>query len=205
MRTGVASAVRPVLPVLAIVTLGACATIPSGPSVMVLPGSGKAFEQFQLDDAICRQWAETRTGPSPQEAASRTGVATAAVGTAIGAGLGAAIGAASGNPGIGAAIGAGGGLLGGTLAGADAAHASGHEGQRRYDVAYQQCMYARGNQIPGHVRTSRPAYVPAAYASPGRPGVPAIPPPPPGYVPAPPPPASIPPPPAPGYGPPPPR
>src|SRR4029450_12404439 len=27
-----------------------CATIPSGPSVMVLPGSSKNFEQFQMDD-----------------------------------------------------------------------------------------------------------------------------------------------------------
>ena len=32
--------------------LGACATVPTGPSVMVLPGSGKSFEQFQVDDAV---------------------------------------------------------------------------------------------------------------------------------------------------------
>src|SRR5439155_608408 len=37
--------------------LGACATVPTGPSMMVLPGTGKPFDQFQADDAACRQWA----------------------------------------------------------------------------------------------------------------------------------------------------
>src|SRR5678816_677344 len=37
--------------------LTACASAPTGPSVMVLPGSGKSFEQFQAEDAACRQWA----------------------------------------------------------------------------------------------------------------------------------------------------
>jgi hypothetical protein len=32
-----------------------CATVPSGPSVMVLPGTGKSLEQFQADDLVCRQ------------------------------------------------------------------------------------------------------------------------------------------------------
>ena len=34
-----------------------CVYVPTGPSVMVLPGGGKSFEQFQGDDAVCRQWA----------------------------------------------------------------------------------------------------------------------------------------------------
>jgi hypothetical protein len=41
--------------------LSACATAPTGPSVMVLPGSGKSFEQFQAEDAACRQWATQQT------------------------------------------------------------------------------------------------------------------------------------------------
>ena len=43
--------------VLAVALLSGCATVPQGPSVMVLPGSSKSFEQFQVDDAACRQWA----------------------------------------------------------------------------------------------------------------------------------------------------
>jgi hypothetical protein len=43
---------------LAVMVLGAgCATAPAGPSVMVLPGAGKPFEQFQADVNICRDWA----------------------------------------------------------------------------------------------------------------------------------------------------
>lgn len=68
-----------------LVSLSACTT---APNVMVLPGAGKPFEEFQRDDVVCRQWA---AGPSQRD---------------------------------------------------------------RYDIAYQQCMYARGNQIPGVVPAS---------------------------------------------------
>src|SRR5260370_38137661 len=34
-----------------------CATAPRGPSVQVLPGTGKPFEQFQGDVEVCRGWA----------------------------------------------------------------------------------------------------------------------------------------------------
>jgi hypothetical protein len=30
--------------------VSACASAPTGPSVMALPGSGKPFDQFQVDD-----------------------------------------------------------------------------------------------------------------------------------------------------------
>ena len=51
--------------------LSACATAPAGPSVMVLPGSGRSFPQFQNDDAICRNWAAVQTGTTPGRAAAR--------------------------------------------------------------------------------------------------------------------------------------
>ena len=35
--------------------IGGCASTPTGPSVMVLPGPGKTMDQFQADDARCRQ------------------------------------------------------------------------------------------------------------------------------------------------------
>jgi len=83
--------------------LGACATVPTGPSVMVLPGSAKTFEQFQVDDAVCRQWAHQQTGITAGKASSNTTATGAVAGTAIGAAAGAAIGAAAGNPAAGAA------------------------------------------------------------------------------------------------------
>ncbi|MBF0557485.1 MAG: glycine zipper family protein [Nitrospirae bacterium] len=132
-----------------LISLVGCATLPAGPSVMSLPGSGKSFEQFQADDAACRQWASQQIGQSPQDTANQNTATGAAVGTIIGAGLGAAIGSASGHAGTGAAIGAGSGLLVGAASGANTGRYYGWEAQRRYDNAYQQCMYAKGNQIPG--------------------------------------------------------
>jgi hypothetical protein len=126
----------------------ACATVPSGPSVMVLPGTGKSFEAFQQDDALCRDWAFQRIGVSPSQHANQTAVTGAAVGTAAGAAAGAAIGAAAGNPGAGAAIGAGSGLLVGSAAGLSQGESSRLSLQQRYDIAFMQCMYAKGNQIP---------------------------------------------------------
>ena len=81
------------------VAMAACARIPTGPSVMVLAGSGKPLEQFQTDDRACRQSAAQEI-----ESAKR-----------------------------------------GEL-----------PAQRRYDMAYMQCMYAKGHQIP--VPGGRPGY-----------------------------------------------
>jgi hypothetical protein len=183
-----------------LVGVGGCATVPRGPSVRVLPGPGKTFDQFQADDAVCRQWAEQHIGESPQETVNQNTVTGAAVGTAAGAILGAAIGSASGRAGTGAAIGAGSGLLLGTATGAGAGQEYGMEAQRRYDIAYEQCMYAKGNQIPG-VKVGPPAPVSQAVPPPPPPAAPvaeAAPslPPPPAPVaeagpPPPPPPASV--------------
>ncbi len=72
-------------------------------------------------------------------------VGTAVIGTLLGAGLGAAVGG-----GRGAAIGAGAGALGGTLVGAGPSQQANYSLQQRYDLAYSQCMYTRGNQVPGY-------------------------------------------------------
>ena len=116
---------------------------------MALPAKDKSFEQFQQDDATCQQFASTRIGNgSPQQAANQSGVTSAAVGTVIGAAAGALIGAAAGDPAIGAAIGGGSGLLLGSGAGLSTAYASGTALQQRYDMAYTQCMAAKGENVP---------------------------------------------------------
>jgi hypothetical protein len=136
------------LPIVAAVLLSGCVTVPTGPSVMVLPGYAKDFAQFQADDAVCRQWALQQTGTTTKQASTDAAVTSAAVGTALGAASGAAIGAAYGDPATGAAVGSGVGLLGGSAAGANQAAATQWDVQHRYDAAYMQCMYAKGNQIP---------------------------------------------------------
>ncbi len=136
-------------------TMSGCATVPTGPSVMVLPAPGKPFEVFQADEAVCRQWAFQQSGSPSGQTVNQNIANSAAVGALAGAAIGAAIGSTSGNAGSGAAIGAGTGLLGGAAAGSGPAYAAGWQVQRRYDIAYQQCMYAKGNQIPGSQRQTR--------------------------------------------------
>jgi hypothetical protein len=129
---------------IAVVLLSGCVSVPSGPGVMVLPGSGKSFDQFRADDVDCRQFAYYQAGgTTPDSAAANSAVSSAVVGTLIGAAAGAAFGGHNG-----AASGAGAGLITGSLIGASTAGASQYELQRRYDNAYQQCMYARGHKIP---------------------------------------------------------
>jgi len=146
---------RNMVSLLVLLALSGCATLPTGPSVRVMPTPGKPFEQFLSEDAICRQWAERQIGVSPQETADQNTATGAVVGTVIGAGIGAALGAASGHPGAGAAFGAGSGLLFGTASGASSGQLYGMEAQHRYDTTYMQCMYAKGNQIPGAVKRVR--------------------------------------------------
>jgi hypothetical protein len=175
-----------VLPVAIAALAAGCASVPTGPSVMVLPGTGKSFEQFQVDDGSCRQWAFQQVGITTERATTGNTVGGAAIGTVAGAALGAAIGAATGNPAAGAAIGAGGGLLGGTVVGASAGQSAGYSVQRRFDAAYIQCMYAKGNQVPV-AAGSRPATYTATPAAPASPPPPPPPPPPPRDIPPPPP------------------
>jgi len=134
----------------ALLVMSGCATVPTGPSVTVLPAPGKPFDVFRTEDATCRQWAQQQLGISPQQAYEGNVATGAVAGTAIGAGVGAAIGSASGHAGAGAIIGGAEGLLVGTAAGANAGQASGRAAQHRYDNAYVQCMYAYGNQVPGN-------------------------------------------------------
>jgi hypothetical protein len=151
-----------------IVFLGACTTLPTGPNVMVLPAVGKPFDQFQVDDMVCRNYAQGQIGMTPGQTSTQNTVQGAAIGTVLGAAAGAAIGAAAGSPDVGAAVGAGTGLLVGTAAGAESGYATAGTLQWRYDLAYVQCMYAKGNQVPGPAAPS--SYVPPPPNTPPPPG-----------------------------------
>lgn len=158
--------------------LGACTVMPTGPSVLVMPGRNASMDKFRFDDGECRQYAYIQVGGrTAQDAANQAAVGSAVVGTAIGAAAGAAIGGSQG-----AAIGAGAGLVGGSAWGANSAYASGYGTQRQYDNAYIQCMYTKGHRVPvpGNM------VYPQRTVSPVNSGA-GIPPPPPGVPPPPPP------------------
>jgi outer membrane lipoprotein SlyB len=165
--------------------VASCTTMPTGPTVMVLPGSNKSFDQFRADDMECRNYAlQSVGGLTASQAATQSGVSSAVVGTVLGAAAGAAIGGHEG-----AGVGAGTGLVVGGLAGTGTAQASGYDLQYRYDHGYIQCMYAKGHQVPvsGSIyRQSRPARYMAPSSTPNIPPPPAgMPPPPPPGVTAP--------------------
>lgn len=135
--------------------LAGCATVPPGPSRPAMPGTSKAWDQFQGDDAACRQVAAARGGV-PSEAAASAGVGSAVAGTVIGAAIGGLLGGSEG-----AAVGAGMGLFTGSVAGTGYAQGAAVATQQSYDNVYFQCMYAAGHRVP----------VPAAYAASMRPSV----------------------------------
>jgi hypothetical protein len=76
--------------------LNACAALPTGPHVLVLPGAGAPLEAFQRDDRECQGYASLQLPTGAQAEASSAA----------------------------------------TL-------------QWRYDMAYVQCMYAKGHRVPG--------------------------------------------------------
>jgi len=160
---------------LAAAVLAGCASVPTGPNVMALPGTGKNFEEFRRDDLYCRDFAFQQIGGQAREdSANAAAVRNAAIGTAIGAVAGAAIGGRHGT-----GTGAGMGLIVGSASGAGAADSAVHGSQRQYDIAYVQCMYGLGHRVP--VSGSYTTAAPPAQASPTVP-----PPPPPGTPPPPP-------------------
>jgi hypothetical protein len=151
-------------PLAASLMLGACATLPSGPAVTALPGSGKNYDAFQQDNIACQGYAQAvlGNGAAPQAVNDRAAAGAVAT-TAVGAATGAIIGSASNQGGQGAAIGAGVGLLVGAINAANASSATQWQLQRHYDNAYLQCMYAKGNRVPVRMSYSGP---PPGYATP---------------------------------------
>ena len=142
--------------VLAAAALAGCVSVPSGPSVMVLPGDGRSFDQFRFDEADCRNFAASQAG-SAEQAQSDSMARSAVLGTVVGALAGAAIGNNSRSVGTGAAV----GLGLGAVAGSGASQSAGYSVQRRYDIGYQQCMYAKGHKVAGYqARASTGSYPP---------------------------------------------
>jgi uncharacterized protein YcfJ len=154
--------------------LAGCAMEPRGPMVRVFPAPYKPFEVFAQDQDVCEDYAHSQVA-GDAEAANRRAVGAAAVGTALGLALGAATG-----DGRAASFGAAGGAAVGGTIGANQSERANFSLQRRYDIAYAQCMYARGNQVPGYERYAAPP--PPPPGGPGRPPPPRGPygPPPPG-------------------------
>lgn len=156
----------------AVIALNSCAPTVMAPTIPVMPGANKPFDQFAADQQSCQAYANSQTAPMAAQANNQA-AGGALLTTVLGAGLGAAFGG-----GRGAAIGAASGALVGTSVAARNSSLAGMSIQQQYDIFYAQCMYARGNQVPGFAPGQ---YALPPYPGPGpAPGAP-LPPPPPHY------------------------
>jgi hypothetical protein len=147
---------------LAAVLLSGCATSPMGPTAMVMPAQGKPFEVFAQEQAMCKQFAGGEVdGGATMSNLKQLG--TMAVSTVLGAGLGASVRGRRGAE-FGGAVGA----IGGAAMAGQGSTRDQYSLQGRYNLAYTQCMYSRGNQVA----TAARATPQIAYGSPpgGSPG-----------------------------------
>jgi hypothetical protein len=156
-----------VLGLAALGALAACASMPTGPRVAVMPAPGKPFELFVQEDRICRTFAQQSVGDSTRNAGVDAFASSAVAGAAIGAAVGGLMGGHDS-----ASSGAGMGLMTGAMIGAGESDYAVSDAQRRYDIAYQQCMYSKGNQVPGRWyqtnTTNYPPPPPPSSPSPAR-------------------------------------
>jgi uncharacterized protein YcfJ len=126
-----------------ILLLDACATTPMGPTVQVMPGATIPFPIFQQDQDTCKQYAQSQVA-GQADSANKNAVGAAVLGTVLGAALGGAVG-----QGHGAGVGSAAGAIVGTGVGTSASQNAQLSIQDQYNNAYVQCMYSKGNQVPG--------------------------------------------------------
>jgi hypothetical protein len=129
--------------------LAGCAATPLGPTVQPMPGPGKSFDAFQVDNSSCKGFAADQV-KGQADAANQRAAGAVALTTVLGAGLGAAVGGSVGDAGYGAAVGAASGAATGSAYGAGGNMNDQAMIQQQYDNAYSQCMYAKGEQVPGY-------------------------------------------------------
>lgn len=129
--------------------LAGCAQTPLGPTVQVMPGPGKSFEAFQADQSGCKSYAADQV-KGQAEASNQRAVGAAFLTTLLGAGLGAATGSAWDAAGQGAGVGAAAGAATGAAVGANMSANDQVGIQVQYDNAYSQCMFAKGELVPGY-------------------------------------------------------
>jgi hypothetical protein len=133
-----------------LMALAGCVVPPAAPTIPVIPGPGKSFAAFDVDQAACQQYASAQIAPAVL-AYNKFSVGSVLLPTALGAAIG---GAAAG--GSGAGTGAAAGAAFGVATNAVAAGLAQPSLQREYDALYASCMVSHGNQVPNHFPTERP-------------------------------------------------
>jgi hypothetical protein len=139
---------------LAVLFLYGCAQTPVGPSIAVMPAPNKPFDVFVQEDQLCRSWAAHAIGLPGHEGAADALVGSALTGAAIGA-IADSIDGSNRDIRAGAAM----GTTIGAMAGTSQNMAITWESQRQYDIAYQQCMFTKGNRVSAYDYQSYPMQI----------------------------------------------
>lgn len=141
--------------------LSSCAEMPTGPTVAVMPTQNKPFDVFMQEDQLCRGWAAHSIGQPGNDAAAQRMLSSTVTGAAIGA-IAGAIAGGHRNVETGAAM----GTVIGSATGVSQSSETAWSAQRRYDIAYQQCMYSKGNYVPAYGHGSSSYRTPSWSAEP---------------------------------------
>lgn len=136
------------IPLVALLMVAGCDTMPQGPTVTALPGTNETFDEFRTHDVGCRQFADIQVANAISASAVRPiGLTTIPTGPAVCA----AANAAGEDHGAAAA------RSGSLIDGIDSAQFAGIGLQRHYNCAYVQCMYTKGDKVPFLARERWPA------------------------------------------------
>lgn len=123
----------------------ACVPAVFTPTVSVMPAPGKSFEVFAAEQTSCKQFAEQQIGAARDQINNQI-AGGVLLGMAAGASQAAVLGGDGGAV-IASAASSGAAAAGSNLPNAQMATAA---LQQRYDGAFSQCMFAKGNQVPGY-------------------------------------------------------
>jgi hypothetical protein len=137
------------IPLVALALVMGCDTVPQAPTVTMLPGVHKSADEFRTDDADCRQYAVDQLGSAVS--------APRGLGSGLTSGLSGTAVCPATNRAVGDNRSATAGTAGTLIDGTDSAQSAGSGLQERYNCAYVQCMYARGDRVPLLARERWPA------------------------------------------------
>jgi hypothetical protein len=104
-----------------------------------MPGPGKTVDAFQADTASCKSFAAHQIQGRAETPDQRAAGTVPATGDGLTGDAGGAAAAGDG----------GGGGGGGALIGASSGANDQQPIQQHYDIVFSQCMYAKGEQVPG--------------------------------------------------------
>ncbi len=139
-----------------LIVLAGCVPQTMAPTVVVTPGPSKSSADFATDLTGCSAQANQQMAPAVQ-AANNQIVGNALLGAAFGSSTSAAAGASNNAAGAtGAAT--------GVAAGAAAAQTAQVTLRQQFNVAYSQCMYAKGDIVPGMTPTAAEEPAPVTHA-----------------------------------------